>query len=117
MDNTRERYEGEAELRYLRERLGHKRRRLEEARERDAVLAMKRKDFGRIGRSGVMTRQLSVAAVMNAVDSEGREVLTKDADGYWKDQDRREFGILEGPVSVKAMRNRLGKVSWRKVYN
>lgn len=63
-----------------------------------------------------MNRQISVVAVMNAVDTEGREVLGKGAEGYWKDQDRRYFGIQDGAKSVKVMRNRLGRVSWRKVY-
>lgn len=92
------------------------RRRLQLAAARvlDGKLAMERKDFRRIGKTGRLTRQLSTVAVMNAVDGCGREVM-KDEE-YWKDQDRREFGIQDGTRSVKAMRNRLGKVSFRKIY-
>lgn len=83
----------------------------------DRMLAMKRGELRRFGKSGRMNRQISVVAVMNAVNSEGREVLKADAEGYWKDQDRRYFGIDEGAVrSPRVMRNRLGRVSFRKVY-
>ena len=82
----------------------------------DGKLAAKRGELRRFGESGRLNRQISITAVMNAVDTEGRDVLTKSAEGYWKDQDRREFGIQDGSKSVKTMRNRLGRVSWRKVY-
>jgi hypothetical protein len=82
----------------------------------DQGLAAKRGDLQRFGQTGRLNRQISVAAVMNAVDTEGREVLKSDAEGYWKDQDRRYFGITEGPRTVTAMRNRLGRVTYRKVY-
>ncbi|MFA5401276.1 MAG: hypothetical protein WC359_12585 [Dehalococcoidia bacterium] len=92
------------------------RRRLELAAARvlDGKLAMQRKDFRRIGKTGRLKRQLSTVAVMNAVDGCGRDVM-KDEE-YWKDQDRREFGIQDGARTVKAMRNRLGKVTYRKVW-
>jgi len=94
------------------------RRRLALAKERvkDGILAQQRNELRRFGKSGRIKRQISVMAVMNAVDSEGREVLSRAGEGYWKDQDRREFGIIEGPDSVAAMRNRHGRVSFRKVY-
>jgi len=82
----------------------------------DRKLAMKRGELKRFGKSGRLHRQISVVAVMNAVNAEGREVLKKDAEGYWKDQDRRYFGITEGTTSITAMKNRLGKVTYRKVY-
>lgn len=82
----------------------------------DRALAMKRGELRRFGKSGRLNRQISVTAVMNAVNTEGREVLKADAEGYWKDQDRRYFGITEGTSSVTAMKNRLGKVTYRKVY-
>lgn len=99
----------------MREIMGRRREKLAAARERDEMLAGERKNWQRFGKSGRMKRQISVAAVMNAVDTEGREVL--NAEEYWKDQDRRYFGIDESaPRSVRAMRNRLGRVSFRKVY-
>jgi len=82
----------------------------------DRKLARSRGELKRFGKSGRLNRQISVVAVMNAVNTEGREVLTPAAEGYWKDQDRRYFGITEGSASVTAMRNRLGRVTYRKVY-
>ncbi|MFA7333530.1 MAG: hypothetical protein WC130_04460 [Kiritimatiellia bacterium] len=82
----------------------------------DRGLAGGRGALLRFGKSGRMSRQISVVAVMNAVDTEGREVLKPEAAGYWKDQDRRYFGITEGARNVTAMKNRLGKVTYRKVY-
>jgi hypothetical protein len=82
----------------------------------DRRLAANRRELRRFGKSGRMNRQISVVAVMNAVNTEGREVLKPEAEGYWKDQDRRYFGITEGTSCVTAMKNRLGKVTYRKVY-
>ena len=82
----------------------------------DRNLAGQRGDLRRFGKSGRMSRQISIVAVMNAVNTEGRDVLKPEAEGYWKDQDRRYFGITEGAASVTAMRNRLGRVTYRKVY-
>lgn len=94
------------------------RRRLYLAAERvkDGILASQRGELHPIGKTGRLKRQISVMAVMNAVDSEGREVLSKAGEGYWKDQDRREFGIVEGANSARVMKNRHGRVSFRKVY-
>jgi hypothetical protein len=91
--------------------------RLRRAEEYDRKLARQRGEYRRFGKSGRMTREISVEAVMNAVDNEGREVLSREAEGYWKDQDRRYFGIDEGAVrNARVMRNRYGRVSFRKVY-
>ncbi len=88
------------------------------AREIDTLRARQRETLGPIGKNeGRLVRSLSIAAVMNAVKAEGREVLKKDAAGYWKDMDRRYFGINEQAVrSPRVMRNRLGRVTFRKVY-
>ncbi|MFA5187300.1 MAG: hypothetical protein WC551_12550 [Patescibacteria group bacterium] len=89
---------------------------LVEARKLDETLAQSRN--ARIpGSSGMLKRQYSVTATMNAVDAEGRKVLSRDADNYWKDQDKMYFGIDErAQRSVKSMRNRHGRVSFRKIY-
>lgn len=108
-----EAFTSHALIKGLRER---RRRQLVEAKEHDARLAQKRQEYGRIGKTGRLKRQLSTVAVMNAVDSEGREVLGPGGEEYWNDQDRREFGIGNGIHNIHVMRNRLGKVSWRKVY-
>jgi hypothetical protein len=106
--------------RVYQELIGRKRERdrleLAAAQMRDAELAQARKNGGgKIGKDGRLVRQISVSAVMNAVDTEGREVM--NAEEYWRDQDRRYFGIDESaPRSLRAMRNRHGRVSWRKVY-
>lgn len=113
---SREQYEdaSTALQEYYEERLKHRRIRLEAARERDGELAQKRKELSKVGK-GRQVRQLSVAAVMNAVDTEGREVLTAAGEEYWKDQDRREFGIIDG-AGLTGLRNRWGRVKERKVY-
>ena len=83
----------------------------------DQRLAAKRGELRTFGKSGRMTRQLSLRSVMNAVNGEGQAVLSKDAEGYWKDQDRREFGInVDAVRSPRVMRNRFGKVTYRKVW-
>lgn len=110
---TREAMDLAVSMRQVTER---QRLRLAAAEVFDRGLAVKRGELRRFGKSGRMKRQISVVAVMNAVNTEGREVLKPEADGYWKDQDRRYFGITEGARSVKAMKNRHGRVSWRKVY-
>lgn len=93
------------------------REKLEQARRMDMELAARRGGLQTFGKSGRVTRQLSMTAVMNAVDNEGRGVLSADAEGYWEDQDRREFGINGKIVrSARVMRNRFGRVSFRKVY-
>jgi len=72
----------------------------------------KLKDFD----GGRMIREVSIHAVMNAVNSEGPEVLSRAGEEYWKDQDRHYFGIGAGS-SANGMRNRWGKVSFKKVYS
>lgn len=90
--------------------------RLEEARRRDAELAARRAGLSRFGRSGRLRRQISTVAVLNAVRTEGREVLSREGEGYWRDQDRRYFGIDEQRATLRSPRNRWGKVKERIVY-
>ncbi len=94
--------------------LERRRLQLAAARVFDRELARKRGGQARISKNGRVKRQVSLCAVMNAVNSCGRDVLNDDE--YWKDQDRREFGVIEGLSSVGVMRNRFGRVTWRKVY-
>ena len=71
---------------------------------------------GRFGKSGRLVRRRHLSAVMNAVNTEGREVLAAEAAGYWKDQDRRYgFDGHEGRTGA-GMRNRHGRVKERTVY-
>lgn len=58
---------------------------------------------------------------MNAVDSEGPEVMTNAADGYWRDMCRRYPHIdMAGMGGLKTGsakgRNRFGKISERLVF-
>lgn len=70
---------------------------------------------GKISKTGRLVRQVDVRALMNAVNTEGREVLS--ADEYWKDMDRRHPHIRRYKlVPTRAMRNRFGRVKERKVY-
>ena len=101
----------------MRATMARKRAALESARKADERLAARRGELRPVGDSGRLTRQLSVEAVMNAVDHEGPEVLRRAGEGYWKDQDRLYFGINPMRVSnPHSMRNRFGRVTWRKVY-
>jgi len=92
-----------------------KRKMLEKCKRIDEIRAKKRKEY-RDFDGGRMVRELSVQTVMNAVNNEGREVVTgHGAEEFWKDQDRFYFGIDKGS-SQNGMRNRFGRVSFRKVY-
>ena len=90
------------------------------ALERDLTRARARPEYGRIGKSGRLVMQIDTVAAMNAVDAEGPDVLTAAGDEYWRDMRRRHPWIDtmpdRGAVSVRAMRNRHGRVAWRKVY-
>jgi hypothetical protein len=84
--------------------------------ERDSVeLARRRPEVARVGNTGRLRRQVPLDAVMNAVNSEGPEVLSKAADGYWADMDRRHPQIAGAGTAVgqslNGMRNRHGRVS------
>lgn len=87
----------------------------------DQQRAALRGPMQRFGRSGRLTMQVPVSALMRAVNTEGREVLTPAAKGYWEDQQRLYPWIKTMPDGgfqpVSAMRNRFGRVAWRKVYS
>jgi len=91
---------------------------MEAALRADLQLAREGADGQRLGRTGRLMRRRSLKAVMNAVNLEGRAVLSAEADGYWRDQDRRygfgEPGAREPGLYV--LRNRLGRVRERLVY-
>jgi hypothetical protein len=93
---------------------------MEQAMRHDLALARELGDRGgRMGPSGRVVRRVSLKAVMNAVNTEGREVLSADAEGYWKDQDRRYgFGVAgeRRVMSVRVPRNRFGRARERIVY-
>lgn len=95
-----------------------KRKLLPLALRRDQELARKRMRAGggRLeGSSGRLTSQISLGALMNAVDTEGREVLSAAGDGYWRDQARRyELGGDCHPAPGR--RNRFGRVTWSRSY-
>jgi hypothetical protein len=93
---------------------------IEQAKKSDIARAKSTQRLdGRIGKTGRLDRRVHVDAVMNAVDSEGPAVLTRDAESYWRDQERLYPWISTrpaGPVaSANGMRNRFGKVK-EKLY-
>ena len=66
------------------------------------------------GRVGAKSR----LAVMNAVATEGKEVLTDAGDGFWRDMQRRyhwqaEDGNREDGSSANGRKNHIGKVTER----
>lgn len=66
------------------------------------------------GRVGAKSR----LAVMNAVATEGKEVLTDAGEGFWRDMQRRyhwhaEDGNWEDGNSANGRKNHIGKVSER----
>lgn len=62
--------------------------------------------------------QVSLAALMNAVNTEGREVLSPAADGYWEDMKRMYpwSNTMPDKAAPRGLRNRLGRVKERTVY-
>jgi hypothetical protein len=101
--------------------LGYTRQQLRQAQRLDQAVARERGAVNRFGKSGRLTRQVSLTAFMNAVNGEGREVGTsRDAEGYWKDMERLYPWIkTHHDISVPAagaMRNRHGRVSERRIY-
>lgn len=96
--------------------------RVEAAKKADIARAREtRRMDGRIGKTGRLDRRVHVDAVMNAVDSEGPEVLSRAADGYWRDQERLYPWISTrpaGPVqSANGMRNRFGRVKLKMFFD
>lgn len=95
---------------------------LADARANDIARAKLRGDgSNRLGKtSGRLRMQVDLRAVMNAVDGEGPEVLTKAADGYWADMRRRHPHIACGRPdpgqSINGMRNRHGRVSTKIMF-
>ena len=107
--SERERYEGEYRFRE---------RDLNAAMERDLALARERKHQGRIGKRARLRMQIDTAAVMNAVDVEGREVLTPAGEEYWRDMRRRHPHVdVCRDEREGRMRNRFGRVKERWVWD
>jgi hypothetical protein len=62
-----------------------------------------------------------MTALMNAVNTEGREVLSDAGKGYWEDQ-KRLYPWIDaqrsgGPIPAGRSRNRFGRVIYRKIYS
>jgi hypothetical protein len=83
------------------------------ARERERTGANTR----RIGETGRLVRQVPMIALMNAVRTEGKAVLKREGEAYWRDMARRhpEIGGAEAGVSLSGTRNRFGRVTARLV--
>ena len=83
--------------------------------EKDAALAKAR----RHGRKEGLQYSVDKRALMNAVRSEGREILTEQGADYWRDQERKypHLGLsgrgVDSGQSPDGTRNRFGRVSYR----
>lgn len=83
--------------------------------ERDMALAKGLKHERAEGLTGCISRE----ALMNAVRSEGVQVLSTAAKGYWDDMKRRypHLNLSGRPAptgnNLNGTRNRLGRVAWR----
>ena len=92
----------------------------ERAKRADLEVARVMGDAHKVGQRGRLVRSVDVRAVMNAVNQEGREVLSEAGEGYWRDMDRLHPHIRRAPSdgvsSVRGMRNRFGRVKERIVY-
>jgi hypothetical protein len=78
----------------------------------------------RFGKSGRHVLRVPIEAVMNAVNTEGREVVTdfEAAKGYWDDMKRRhphcnpspDIGVL--PIPATGRLTRFGRATSTKIY-
>lgn len=84
----------------------------------DQEVARQRPAGERVGKTGRRVRSVSLKAVMNAVDTEGREVLSQAGEGYWRDMERRYPWIGGGSDyrSRDGWRSRFGVATRRYVY-
>lgn len=87
-------------------------------KEMDRIRACdERRAAARPARKEGLQYSLDRRAVMRAVRSEGREILTESGADYWKDQERK-YPHLQGPRTdtgnnPAGTRNRFGRVGWR----
>lgn len=89
------------------------------AERRDLQRASMRKEAVRIPEAGGrLGWSADFTAVMNAVRTEGPEVLSEAGRGYWDDMKRRHPHIAQGAITIHCagLRNRFGRVKERKVY-
>ena len=97
---------------------------LRDAQRRTARAARERERLGLTGRltgSGRLRMQVDPAAVFNAVNQEGPEVLSRAGEeSYWRDMRRRHPEIAVGQPdsgqSLNGMRNRHGRVSMKILF-
>ena len=88
---------------------------MDRALRNDQAVAKTRKHGGKQG----LTMSISREALMNAVRTEGREVLTEAGSGYWNDMRRRyphlnlNGSAPDGGDNLAGTRNRFGKVARR----
>lgn len=78
---------------------------------------MNRDIAGRAGKNGLQA-VVDQDALMHAVATEGREILTREGRGYWNDMKRRYPHLRGGrefiPVSANGRRSRFGTATLRK---
>lgn len=77
------------------------------------------KRFKQSGRKEGLTRKVHVKALMDAVEHEGKYIMTSDGKGYWNDMQRRypHLNLLDRPVdtgeNAAGTRNHFGRVKMR----
>ncbi len=91
-------------------------------KEMDGIRACdERRAAARPARKEGLQYSLDRRAVMNAVRTEGREILTEQGADYWRDQERK-YPHLRGARTdtgdnAAGTRNRFGRVSFRVRYD
>ena len=94
---------------------------LRKAKVVDQQVARAHGESRRMDGDGRHTFRASLTAVMNAVATEGREVMMEEGNGYWEDMKRRYPWTNPSPdhgqPSLSARHNRHGRLSRRIIYS
>lgn len=88
---------------------------LDKARRADMALAGQRANYQRFGKSGRMTRQLSLTAYMNGMSHIGTDATPEAKEQYFRDNERLYFGI-NADMTPPGLRNRHGRVKERIIF-
>jgi hypothetical protein len=88
---------------------------LQEARRMDESMIRERSTYGRIGKTGRMTRRLSLPAYMTAMKHVGVDAPADVKERYFQDNERLYFG-LNAQQTPPGLANRHGRVRERTIY-
>jgi len=86
---------------------------------RDQNNAGSRGEFKRFAGDGRLHMQVSIEAVMNAVNTEGPEVMEADGNGYWEDMKRMYpwTNTMPDKCVPRGMKCRRGRVKEKTIYH